>query len=66
VNTLDPPTPDPADGGWQSGSMIGGPVPHGADRWAQPGETCTCGLPAKVIYTTPGYGDVGWCGRSNS
>jgi len=53
-----------ADPGWVSGTC-GQSVPHGADRWAAPGEVCFCGLPARVIYETAGYGDIGYCGRSN-
>lgn len=32
------------------------------NRPAEPGETCTCGRPAVVIYQTEQFGDVGYCG----
>lgn len=31
-------------------------------RTAKPGETCTCGRPAVVVYETEKFGDVGYCG----
>lgn len=31
-------------------------------RPAQPGDLCTCGRQAVVVYTSPEYGDVGHCG----
>ena len=42
---------------------LGLSVPYQADRWANVGETCTCGQPAHVVYVTSGYGDLGFCGR---
>lgn len=32
------------------------------ERSAQPGETCTCGQPAVVVYVTADHGDVPYCG----
>jgi len=66
------------DHGWISGTMgtdepqhrvidtDGETVPHGADRWANPGETCTCGRPAVVVYEQTGGHPLGYCGRSES
>jgi hypothetical protein len=31
-------------------------------RPAEPGERCTCGRPAIVVYATSWHGEVGWCG----
>jgi len=33
-----------------------------AERPAEPGETCTCGEPAVVVFVTERWGDVGYCG----
>lgn len=35
------------------------------ERPAEPGECCTCGRPAVVVYLTERFGAVGWCGRSD-
>ena len=32
-------------------------------RPAQPGELCTCGRQATLVYPTHDYGDVGHCGK---
>lgn len=56
-----PDAPDPANGGWQSGAMAGGPVPYRADRWAKPGEMCDCGLPAVVVYVNKDR-ELPYCG----
>ncbi len=37
-------------------------VPYGGDRRAEPGEFCTCGRSAIVVYLTPKWGAVGFCG----
>jgi hypothetical protein len=31
-------------------------------RPAEPGERCTCGRFAQVVYATSWHGEVGWCG----
>jgi hypothetical protein len=31
-------------------------------RAPRPGERCTCGRPAAVVYITEKFGDVGYCG----
>jgi hypothetical protein len=31
-------------------------------RPARPGETCSCGRQAVVVYQTEKFGDVGYCG----
>lgn len=36
------------------------PAPWG--RYAEPGETCTCGRPAVVVWKTEKFGEVGDCG----
>jgi hypothetical protein len=40
------------------------PVPYDADRRAEPGELCTCGRPAVVVYLSERWGAVGYCGLS--
>jgi hypothetical protein len=37
-------------------------VPFQADRFARPGERCTCGRPALVAYTRTKYAPFGFCG----
>lgn len=37
---------------------------HPNERRAEPGELCTCGRPAVIIYFTD-HGDLGHCGRSD-
>lgn len=32
------------------------------ERAARPGEFCTCGRPAEVVYQTDAYGEVPYCG----
>lgn len=32
------------------------------ERPAKPGEKCTCGRPAVLVYVTEKWGDVGYCG----
>jgi prepilin-type N-terminal cleavage/methylation domain-containing protein len=34
-------------------------------REPRPGELCSCGRPAVLVYLTDNFGDVGWCGRSD-
>ncbi len=34
-------------------------------RPAQPGEACTCGRPAVVVFLTQRWGEIGWCGVSD-
>jgi hypothetical protein len=31
-------------------------------RPAQPGELCTCGRPALIVFLTERWGPTGWCG----
>ena len=35
-------------------------------RAAEPGELCTCGHQALVVYSSPEFGDVGYCGVEGS
>lgn len=35
------------------------------ERPAAPGERCTCGRPAIVVYITDDYGPIGFCGISD-
>lgn len=35
------------------------------ERPARPGERCTCGRLARVVFLTEDWGAVGWCGRSD-
>jgi hypothetical protein len=35
------------------------------ERLAEPGELCTCGRPAIIVYLGGRYGDTGWCGLSD-
>lgn len=35
------------------------------ERPAAPGERCTCGRPAILVYTTDDYGPIGFCGISD-
>ena len=37
-------------------------VPYQGDRLARPGEKCTCGQEAIVVYTNTRYGTLGYCG----
>ncbi|EHR62611.1 hypothetical protein [Saccharomonospora cyanea] len=39
--------------------------PDLSERPANPGERCTCGRPATVVYLTPCGEGVGYCGLSN-
>jgi len=39
---------------------IPNPAPWG--RYAEPGERCTCGRPAVVVWKTERFGEVGDCG----
>lgn len=41
----------------QSGAMS-----YAAERPAEPGELCTCGRPARIVYITSRFGPVGYCG----
>ncbi len=34
------------------------------ERPAQPGEVCTCGRPARLVFITETWGETGWCGHS--
>jgi hypothetical protein len=34
-------------------------------RPARPGELCTCGRPALVVFLTQRWGPTGWCGISD-
>ncbi len=34
-------------------------------RPARPGELCTCGRPALVVFLTAPWGPTGWCGISD-
>jgi hypothetical protein len=34
-------------------------------RPAEPGERCTCGRQAVVVFQTDTFGQTGWCGRSD-
>lgn len=36
------------------------------ERPAQPGELCTCGHPAVVVYSNERFGEVGYCGAPGS
>lgn len=36
-----------------------------SERQAEPGERCTCGREARIVFVTERWGDVGWCGRSD-
>lgn len=36
---------------------------NASERPAQPGERCTCGRPAIIVYLTAAHGPVGYCGR---
>jgi hypothetical protein len=38
---------------------------HLSQRPAQPGERCTCGRQAIVVYLGGAFGPTGWCGRSD-
>jgi hypothetical protein len=35
------------------------------ERPAEPGERCTCGRQAIVVYLAGAFGPTGWCGRSD-
>ncbi len=35
-----------------------------AERAAKPGEACTCGRQAVIVFATE-FGEVGWCGASD-
>jgi hypothetical protein len=37
----------------------------GARRPAAPGERCTCGRQAVIVFVTDAWGEVGWCGLSD-
>jgi hypothetical protein len=41
-------------------SVIGAPMP--SERAARPGEVCSCGQPAVIVYITEKFGDVPYCG----
>jgi hypothetical protein len=36
------------------------------ERTAEPGELCTCGRQAVVVYSSEKFGDVGYCGVEGS
>lgn len=36
-----------------------------SERGARPGEVCSCGRPAIIVYMTEKFGDVGHCGISD-
>ncbi|WP_157430638.1 hypothetical protein [Actinomadura macra] len=38
------------------------PTPDPSERPARPGETCTCGHPAVLVYITTNFGEVPYCG----
>jgi hypothetical protein len=38
---------------------------HLSERPAEPGELCTCGRQAVVVYLHGRYGDTGWCGQQD-
>jgi hypothetical protein len=40
------------------------PTREPTERPAEPGELCTCGRPARVVYLTERFGEVGHCGAS--
>ena len=35
------------------------------ERPAVPGERCTCGRAARIVFATEAFGEVGWCGVSD-
>ena len=37
-------------------------TPPTTQRPARPGERCTCGRPAVIVYITERFGEVGYCG----
>jgi hypothetical protein len=46
---------------WQSSRMT-----DSTTRQAVPGDLCTCGRPAVVVYSSAEFGDVGYCGIEGS
>ncbi len=36
-----------------------------SQRPAEPGEVCTCGRRARLVFSCTGRTPVGWCGRSD-
>jgi hypothetical protein len=38
---------------------------HLSEHPAEPGELCTCGRQAVVVYSGGRYGETGWCGRAD-
>jgi hypothetical protein len=36
-----------------------------SERRAEPGERCTCGRQAVVVFHTDTFGETGWCGRAD-
>ena len=40
--------------------MTGGGL---GQRPAEPGEVCTCGRPAVIVYVGGAFGETGYCGR---
>jgi hypothetical protein len=36
-----------------------------SERAAEEGEVCTCGRPARIVFVTEYWGEVGWCGRAD-
>ena len=36
---------------------------HLSERPAEPGELCTCGRQAVIVYLGTAFGETGWCGR---
>jgi hypothetical protein len=34
-------------------------------RLAEPGECCTCGRQAVIVFLAGDFGEVGWCGRKD-
>lgn len=56
LRRFDPPAPVPDHEGWHAGGRY-----RLEERIAKPGEVCSCGLAATVVYHTD-HGDVGFCG----
>jgi hypothetical protein len=38
---------------------------HLSERPAEPGELCTCGRQAVVVYLGTVFGPTGWCGQAD-
>lgn len=43
--------------------MTPDPTRSTTERQPRPGETCSCGRPAVVVFVTPRFGDVPACKR---